>query len=610
MNLEVSVMPSNNYYSEPVSKQRESTLGQYFQLSGAWIRENLKRFWAIPALGMLFYFFTFLFPLFVEDVYQNTESYLRDISRFQNAGLVLYSVLFPLIASVALNRYLYSSGSVNTMHSLPVTKGRLWLSNLISGLIMVWLPGIITFAALILGYAKYGYSAGIAASLGKLLLCSAFYLTLFNLAAMLTGNVPVHIIASGFISALPAAVVLMIIGLCQTMVYGYTTRGDWDGVMLATFFPPIAAAINDTGVLTASLDGWYYIIAAVMAIAFYFAGAYLYSRRKLERAGDSFAFTFAQVIFVSCITVAGALILGALFWSIWGGAFPWNIGMPAGGIIAFVIAKMVGVKSLRIFSRRSAVHFSLTFALLLALLGIFEFGAFGYEERIPAVSEVEEVDFQSWNIVPYYSVVGNNNFITMKDPETLEAINALHKLLVKDSPLITEDYDYYQSSFGLTLNYYLKNGKYMTRYYWVPHSVLEGSGILEQIVMSGEYQKAMGIENWIGDAKIEDLSINHWTYHYNSSVTLGSAEYQSFLNALQADRDKIDWVSLIGQENDDSPLFHMSLSIDRNPEMDTYAYDYADVGILEDYTNTIQWLKDKGYYDILTASNEIYRGNN
>ncbi|MDR2816194.1 MAG: hypothetical protein LBB62_05775, partial [Proteiniphilum sp.] len=59
----------------------------FFSVSPALIRENLRRFWAVPAFGFVVYFFSGIFPLLMSG--GNSWYYtLRSTLNFANPGFV------------------------------------------------------------------------------------------------------------------------------------------------------------------------------------------------------------------------------------------------------------------------------------------------------------------------------------------------------------------------------------------------------------------------------------------------------------------------------------------------------------------------------------------
>lgn len=601
-------MKSNNYYSEHSGQVRKTGegFGEYFRLSRVWAGENLKRFWAIPAFVMLCYLLTLLLPIMTDF----DTSYAESIAGFRNAGLTFYSILFPLITTLTLNRYLFGTGSVNVTHSLPLTRGRLWFSNFLCGLLMMWVPTAITYA--LIAVIEPDHIAGLETSFFKLILCQAFYLTLFNLAAILTGNIVMHIITSAFLTLLPLATVLAFLATLEMMIYGF--QMDWFlNRQIFGFVPPMAMTANDSyNFAGESFGWWYYVLVAAFAIALYAAGAYLYSRRKLERAGDSFVFKPFQLFFVSCAAIAGGGVLGTLFWSLWGGTFPWNLGLPLGAAIAFAIAKMSAAKTLRIFNKGSLCHLAISFALLLIVLGAFEFDLFGMERHVPDADEIVSADV-SFGVLP--TGLDLSKPVTITDPEAIDAVREIHELAVNSDVSLRPDYfqsdyvDRYENrSVRIIIDYALKNGRTFRRAWTATMPMFADSDAFRRVIDGEEFQAAMNIENAVKDKHISGIHLELFHSRYYEGyygniygISLNSVEYAPFLRALQADRDKVDFVAAAYTELPDA-LFEVEIGLldyleDEDPRRMS---DWFRVRIGDDYSNTIQWLREQGYYDALT----------
>ncbi|MDR0670739.1 MAG: hypothetical protein LBF64_00305, partial [Oscillospiraceae bacterium] len=94
----------------------------YCMPSGALLRENLKRFWAVPAIGMVCWFFAGIFPPLVSG-----GAYIigdAAVMRYLNFAPLVF--IFSLISSAVTLRYLFSTGATTAMHTLPFTRGRLY----------------------------------------------------------------------------------------------------------------------------------------------------------------------------------------------------------------------------------------------------------------------------------------------------------------------------------------------------------------------------------------------------------------------------------------------------------------------------------------------------
>jgi ABC-2 type transport system permease protein len=625
-------------------------LASYFSINKALLRENLKRYWVIPAFTLLVLFFSGIFPLLISSdynygsyngLYHQRISFLLTAGSFSNAGFITMTILTPLMACIALNRYLYAARSVSLMHSLPITRGRMFATNTVTALAVTWIPFIAVFAVMQLfvpsssDYVKessqlYGSftqntiaAADAATYLSTLradlwgamwltLLVSGLYIVLFNAAAMVVGNTIMHVIVCGFISAIPSLLVLGVGGLCQLMLFGFTLNESFAEVCMS-LAPIVYVPMSGTGVDLYGLGSFFTVVIVcyiVLVPLFYALGAFLYSRRQLERAGDSIVYRFAEVGFVSVITFGGSMAFGALFSLVNWGSFPLNTGTFIGGAVAFIIAKMIAQKTLRIWNKVSLIHCGGTAVGIALLLGVIGTGAFGYSTRVPGLNRVESVSINSYTLASARSGVLTQNDFSFSDPENIKQLLSVHSTIVNDLDAKYYNYEtnifystgrYYEPMTDVLLTYRLKSGGTMSRRWSVPSTLLT-TPELDVLLASNEFRAQNSVKTWIDGADIRSLQLStraSWIYGASSDITLSSDDTASFIAALDADLAADSHVPQRYQ----SSLLGVSISILRNPE--TYN-SYLSLDVPNTYQNTNKWLKLHNYYDrIIKWNNDI-----
>ena len=128
----------------------------YFSVSRPLIIENLRRFWAIPALSFLVYFFSGIFPILMSYKHiNNISGYIQLTLNNQQPFYLFAHLLFPIITAVIIFRYLQGISSVSVMHALPFTRMKLYNSSFLSGLILTLSPILLNGLILLLRAYKY-----------------------------------------------------------------------------------------------------------------------------------------------------------------------------------------------------------------------------------------------------------------------------------------------------------------------------------------------------------------------------------------------------------------------------------------------------------------------
>jgi ABC-2 type transport system permease protein len=580
----------------------------YFKLSRPLLRENFKRFWAVPATGMLVWFFAVLLPVMsVRD-----KAYiLRSIA---NANMdwpfhVIYATVFPFISTAVTLRYLFSGSAAATMHTLPFTRGRLYCTSFVSSVLMTLAPAVVSFAALM---AADG-SARMLAPFALTALLIVFYTALYHVAAMLTGNAVLHVVVSGFLAAALPAIVMLTAVYCEAMLYGFTSAGGY-GYLALRLTP--AAYILATP-LKALEPGWIAAYALACA-ALYAAGAALYSRRPLERAGDSIVFPAFESVFALVITFAGMAAMSAVFDAMEWGAFPLNAGSVVGAALSLIAVRMVVKKSLRVFDRGLLLHGGVYAGAVAVLLAVLAFDLTGFERRVPSPERVESVRINRYfapelvgrDILVYDDTYERPGDIVLTQPENIIQITDLHSRITRSRdrhrPGLFRDYR--DESVNIGLSYDLGAGE-MTRNWSVPADVLRDDGNARAIFESEEYKLQNDVTNAaLGRPVLINLAagkrapiFNESGYVYQSELTLSSDEYDGLLDALAEDMRLESWDELCSRGLHEATVFIQYAN-------DKGSSAYANIDISPHFTRTLAWLTGNGYYSRLTQWKDHIEG--
>ncbi|MDR1588709.1 MAG: hypothetical protein LBS51_00765 [Oscillospiraceae bacterium] len=598
----------------------------YFRPSWALLRENLKRFWAVPAVGMVCWFFAGIFPLLIDG---NSRQWFIMAADMRHPAFIIFTPIFPLIASAVTLRYLFSPSSVSAMHTLPLTRGRLYCTSFVSAAAMSIAPAVVTYLVMALPGAVEGYSMLPAFALTLLL--TLFYTALFHVAAMLTGSGVMHLGVCGFLSFAPSALVLLVGVYCQSLLFGYS--GDAAMGVLATRLVPLLY-FTDEGILSSAV----WLAAYILSVpALYATGAVLYARRHLERAGDSIVFPFFELIFTFTVTFAGMTVLSMIFDGAGWGKFPFNLGLLFGAALCLIASRMVAKKSLRVFNGTTLLRGGVFAGAAALLICFLNFDLTGYEKRVPAPERVEYAelnrDFLPWLSNRQIYAYGNPSYLVFSEPENIRAVTGLHSS-------ITELRDLYDHSglggmprgtgggLSVYLRYQMTFGE-LSRRYFIPAEHMADDANARALFESEEFK----LQNDVSNAALgQPISVvlspraNYGRYDYfpNDSasslaldITISSDEYAELLNALAEDMRGETWEDITS-----NPLCDFVVSIDYIPDTDTdnaYARasraparewvsdpssNYAEIAVPPHYERTITWLVSRGYYERLTAWRE------
>jgi ABC-2 type transport system permease protein len=574
------------------------------------IRENLKRFWAIPVFGFLGYFFAGVFPLLM---YDDRYHYMRTILEIRNPAYVIFCCLFPLIASIVLQRYMFAPGSAAVIHSMPFTRTKLFNSNFVSGLLLIWTPIVIVGVLCLIMNALSPFSStmyldsgdivhtipasGILYGHALMLITSLFVYIVCILAGVVCGNTAMHIIVSGLLSVILPSLILIGYVYCENFLFGFRESPE-----LSDF----AAALSPVSYFTANggepgAAVWAYILAAIILYA---AANVLYAKKPLEKAGDSLTFTFMEWIFCFFAALAGMTLMAFYFASFsswnWGregvDELRFYAGMAVGAIVAFALARIIVKKSPRIWNRETGIQFGVfTIAVLLLFLGL-RLDLFGYERRVPEVSALESVSLNIPTAGGTSKMVQNfidSDFYVFSDAANIEAVTAFHRRVAENREALR-----YSKSYSTVAVRYIRSGfgMPMSRMWNLPVDFCAEDEHLRSLVESDEFREQNSLSNpRLG--KIEHIALAAPLVDLN--IVLSSDEFKGITEAVNSDLRLLTYEQLFDLT---SPIATIEIESTATEDQGRGIFSrWVTLGISAEFKHTLAWLSERGYYQRLTA---------
>ena len=593
-------------------------------------RKNLSRYWPLWGFAS---FVGFLAPaaLLVRVIQSGETSVaplrVREIYYYLVADAVpIVSIAYAILCAMAVWSYLYHPRSVSMMHSLPIRREGLFLTNLLSGLAMMAIPylvagglGTLLFACCG-GFDAWGTLATILAVIGQ----SVTFFGLATFCAFLTGNIfalPVLYFLLNFLAPLGDWLCNL---FARGFLFGFTA--DYSGTV--DFLCPMVyltqrlyvnseyetvrdSALEYQNRLTSvTLENAWLIAAYAAAGLVFLALAYLlYRRRESERAGDVVAVRVFRPVFRFGVAALSALLGGRLLYALLWESFqagdtftpvPLAICLIVAGLIGYYAASMLLAKSLRVF-RGSAVGALCLVAACVAFCAGMRYDLFGIERRIPDQNEIAQLEIY---------LARNTYYLTPEDqPELLSGAQDLQRTLIAQKDLIRSNYETYRhggsssdpdASTNIRYVYTLKNGATVERFYTVSfaRSDLQTSGsyanVMDSFVNSPALRQAR--LRW-GDPEFHVESGWFSIQDGDDNFTLGTQECETLLSAIARDAENGNWGRYDWFE-DDGTAYAMDLSFDfyRDliDERGTHyqSYDSIYITVRPEMTETKQALLD------------------
>lgn len=461
--------------------------------------KNLRRFWPIWGLGS---FLALLFPIYllvrgfdgnafrdldVADIVRLYYDYLR-------VGAPIVAMGSAMIVAMAVWNYLYFHRSVSAMHSFPVSRTGLFVTNYLSGLTLMLIPYVIGGAATIATVAALGMGVPMATFylIAGVICESVLFFSIASFTAQLVGNIVAFPVIYMLINFLQA-----IIQAALTAVYdGFRYGVDYEFNTKFLFLSPIMQLFKSVKVesdyshpihVSMPMDSYeyttylssiknFYVIVIYGAVGLLIAGAayLLYAKRKSESAGSTVAFSklkpVVAVIYTIIVGAVGSMVLYAIFFFA-SGAYklvPFTICLIVAVVIGCVTGKIFIERSSKIFNKRTAIEVAVGIVVAVAFALICRYDVFGVEGRIPS-KDIKDIRV-------YYD--GQEyEFRTGRDDELMKEFMDIHRKLTInvaavaerfERPAYNDEHIFYSY---LNIYYDFNNGSTMARHYRISYNM-------------------------------------------------------------------------------------------------------------------------------------------
>ena len=476
-----------------VRTMRSATLYFNFTL----FRKNLSRFW--PIWGLYGFLWLMLLPV---NVLVNGEYMGRGQARMLPleycsgylGAAVFFSLVFGILAAMAVFSYLYSSRSAGFLHTLPLRREGLFLTNYLSGLAFLIVPNLAVFLLSVLVEAAFGILVFSSLFTWLVVTCllNLFFYSFAVFCAMFTGHILALPAFYGILNILAAGLCFLLQDMASRFLFGFTGAA-WMG-KAATWLTPILYLGQHTGIEygeagtnSAYFSGLGYVfLLALVGVAFAGLALVVYRRRQLESAGDVVSVGWVKPVFQYGVAFCCSITLGTLFDNIFSSLLPrsaWILlaWMLLWGAFGCFVAAMLLHKSFWVF-RPCWKGCAVFLAALTAAMCLMELDGFGFERRVPAAAQVERVYLSSVRSYPDDDLRWNT--YTLEDPELIGQLVELHQRITQEKGWLEEAANHQGNSWSvdeadglqvqtedgvdLSLTYILTDGSIMERSYYLP----------------------------------------------------------------------------------------------------------------------------------------------
>lgn len=438
----------------------------------ALLRSDLRRCWPLFA-GYTFLWFLILPLRMWNDVPADLQAAqpedarrtaLEIIGNATTAAIWIH-LIFGIVLAMALFSYLSSARGTYGMHSFPASRGCQFRTHVLSCVGCVAVSNVLIC---LLSAQSGGTHWG--ASLSWLVFSLVTFLLFFSLGVfccMLCGWLPAMAVAYGAVNCVVIFCRILADAMCSTFYPSYndTVLSMGQNHIVAWLTPVLRLHLDlqemykdGSGPLLSATAWKSLLVYGIAALVLLVAGALLYRIRRSEASGDTLAFRPLRPVVRWVVGLLGGLGLGLVL----AGMLSCTKNTPAllACIVTLGLACMIGTQMLiartpRVFGKLWPELLALCIALV-ALCLCIRADVFGYERRVPQVSQVESVGIYQRSIY--------RNTAKITDPEEIGAITQAHRYLAGRAAGENRTPDSSEIN-TIYITYNLKNGGTLSRKY-------------------------------------------------------------------------------------------------------------------------------------------------
>ena len=532
------------------------------------------------------------------------------------------NLFYGAIVAQLLFGDLYVSRMCNTLHALPIRRESWFATHVASGICFSALPNL---AIVLIALPALRLEGGWTAVFWWLLASQLQYLFFFGVAVlcvMLSGNRFGQAALYTIVNFAGTLAFWLANAVYQPFLHGVQFSevpfmlicpiGQLSTIpdVLIIDFERIENALGETeSYIIHSITpeaGWGYMaICAIVGIAALVAALALYRRRRLECAGDFVAMRAMEPV----VTVIVTVFAGGVF-HLFADAFGMNLRsvmLGAGMVVGFFVCRMMLERTTRVFRKKAFLFCGSIVAIFGLTVLLTYLDPAGITRYVPDAANVESVTFSR-----SYSLHSHQDFpYTAVLDEDIAALQQVHKAgISKQSNAQPEGMEEMYSTYDVRLEYKLKNGKTINRFYTV-NPVSEAGLILKDYFSTTDC--VLGIpEAQLAAAAAYVRSI-YTEARTNPDYDLTGLDLEGLFEAVAADCKAGNMVQhsgyhypsnydLLGLTDIDNVISYLEIGWDRNlltKEMENAygtvsAVRYTNLRVYRSCTNTIAWMDENG----------------
>lgn len=562
-------------------------------------------------------------------------------SYISSAAIIVCITAF--LSALSGYAYLHSRTQLDTYHSIPVSRGELFWSKYISGILQFFVPFVFhVLICVCIAASKRVYSMEVLVHsfgfIGTELLIFVLTYSASIAAVCVTGNIIISVLGMGVFFCASSLISLLREGLFERFFstyisFGYEEKFTFSPLgMLIKLGNKIDDCFKANGIMEYS-DIWEYLWLFIPMTAVYAVIAFgLYTKRPSEAAGKAIAFGAAEPIIKAVIVIPAALYSGLFFEDVSSSSnsFGWFL---FGAVFGFVILCLLIEIIFRMDIRGVLCHkkqFVFNAACVALIIMIFKNDVLGFNTYVPLDAQLQSCAVSVNGLLDVSLEIRNNNNLYGYNSYTYISAEQyrMETMQIQGNPSVMElarkaakeglqyaEIDYYdgieesaeyqeimeqQKGYcDITFGYQLLNGKEVYRTYVIDITDSETFKLLNEVFQDYDYK--------IGSSPILN---NGWSTEYaeiqcrnnfsSGTVELTPGKQAKLLETYQAEYMKLILDDVMNTIPVGSICF---LTKEEAEEYYRYGYYGSEYLIYPQFTSTIALIEEYGFdfYEKVTA---------
>lgn len=468
--------------------------------SGMWIKTLFRRNLLLAFVAFMAYFTVCIMPLILSfRSFNNVSDYYISVLSSSYSFVPVIACGYAVTLSVMLFNYLHSGPSSASLHSMPVTRGKLFRSTIMTGTVLLLVPVLLTAVcmfvfgllmkpaiesfdfetdALSIGMEAFGknsvkiYPSRVLSAVNcfrwfiDTAVGSLFVFAISNLAGIIAGKGIIHALLACLLNSIVAIVCVLIDMYERAFILGSSGSVFADLIQYSNPFIWYAAKRGDMLGLRAIPMMLAFIAVTVLITLL---TGFLYSKIKLEREQDATVFPVVSDLLVVFLTFCSMSLFGVVSAELSPGEHavyplvPFLLGCAAGGIPAFIVFRMIADSTVRIVRVRTLITLIMLIAVSAAVFAFTIFDVTDQTGRVPDPQDVAKVTAHT--MAPF------NTDVTLSEADSIKALTDLHKTVLDHKDFVTNT-EYDADTINVVIDYKMKNGSSLRRSYYIKSQTL------------------------------------------------------------------------------------------------------------------------------------------